>query len=117
MDFQHYLNVVLDFFREGFQSVNYVQGLIIAVIAAFMLADWGGLFAIALGATIVHLIANIIIPVVANHAAFKLPDDLMQLVYWRHALALFVGYVIVIGVFFFIKNMVTGGSRGMRHAL
>ncbi len=58
----------------------------------------------ALGATIVHLIANVLIPVIANHTSFHLPP-LMDLDYWRMALSLYVGYLIVIAVLMFIKRM------------
>lgn len=116
MDFQHTLNVILDFFREGFQEgfaqVNAVLGLIIAVISAFILTRWSRLFAVALGATIVHLIARVLIPVVADKAAFALPSNLMDLSYWRSALALYLGYLVVIAVFFFIRRVVFGRRGG-----
>lgn len=116
MEFQHTVNVILDFFREGFHQgfaqVNAVLGLIIAVIAAFMLGRWSRLLAVALGATIVHLIARVLIPVVANHAAFKLPSNLMDMSYWRGALALYLGYLVVIAVFFLIRRIVFGRGGG-----
>ena len=34
MDFQHIVNATWDFFREGFNQVNALEGLIIALIAA-----------------------------------------------------------------------------------
>lgn len=101
---QHFLNVILDFLREGFSSVNAVQGLIIALIAAILASAWSRIWAVALGATVVHLIADALIPVIARHAAFRLPP-LMDLPYWRTAAALFVGYLIVISVLMFIKRM------------
>jgi hypothetical protein len=33
----HYLNEILDFFRQGFENVNAILGLIIAFVAAFQL--------------------------------------------------------------------------------
>lgn len=106
----HYLNVILAFFvgglREGFANVNGALGIIIALVAAYMLASWKRLWAIALGATVVHLIAEIMIPVLANRAQFALPSNLLQLAYWKTAVALYLGYLIVIAVFFFIKKNV-----------
>ncbi len=101
---QHYLQLALAFFREGFNSVNAVEGLIIALIAAIIVPAWDRLWTVALGATLVHLIADILIPVVDHRASFHLPP-LMELSYWRTALSLYVGYLIVIGVLLFIKRM------------
>jgi hypothetical protein len=100
----HFLNVILDFLREGFNHVNVVEGLVIALVAAIIAPAWDRIWAVALGATVVNLIANVLIPVIANHAAFHLPP-LMDMSYWRTALALFVGYLIVISVLMFIKRL------------
>ncbi|MBI1329926.1 MAG: hypothetical protein GC166_08485 [Alphaproteobacteria bacterium] len=112
MDFQQIVNDVLAFLREGFHSVNAVQGLIIALVAALLLPAWKRIWAVALGATLVHLIVDILVPVIANKAAFRLPPHLMEMVYWRHALVLYIGYVIVIAILFFIKGLFLKGGSG-----
>jgi len=114
-DFSYYLHVVIDFFRdgfhEGFARVNAVLGIIIALVAAYMMPAWKRLWAIALGATLIHLIAEVMLPVLANHESFRLPPDLMELSYWRTALAIYLGYLIVIAIFFFIKRQVLPGGK------
>jgi hypothetical protein len=40
MDFAQTVNAVLDFFREGFNQVNAVEGLVIALIAALFVPAW-----------------------------------------------------------------------------
>ena len=100
----HFLNVILAFFREGFNNVNAVEGLVIALVAAIIAPAWDRIWAVALGATVVHLIADVLIPVIANHAAFQLPP-LLELSFWRTALSLFVGYLIVISVLMFVKRL------------
>ncbi|MEI9888141.1 MAG: hypothetical protein WDN08_16925 [Rhizomicrobium sp.] len=100
----HFLNVILDFLREGFNNVNAVEGLVIALVAAIIAPAWDRIWAVALGATLVHLIADVLIPVIANHASFHLPQ-IMEYEYWRTALSLYVGYLIVISVLMFIKRM------------
>ncbi|MEI9989564.1 MAG: hypothetical protein WDM86_05960 [Rhizomicrobium sp.] len=100
----HFLRVILDFLREGYDSVNAVEGLVIALVAAIIAPAWDRIWAVALGATLVHLIADVLIPVVARHAAFRLPP-LMEFEFWRTAVALYVGYLIVIAVLMFIKRM------------
>ena len=99
-----FLHDVLNFFREGFSQVNAVEGLVIALVATLLASAWNRVWSVAVGATIVHLIANALIPVIANHATFRLPA-IMQLPYWRTALVLFAGYLIVISVFMLIKRM------------
>ncbi len=100
---QPYLAEIHGLFREGFSNVNAVKGLMIALVAAFMLPSWNRLWVIAVGAVVVHVISNILIPVVANHAPFKLPH-LVEPVFWRYFLTLYLGYVIVIAAFFFVKK-------------
>ena len=99
----HFLNLIISFLREGFNNVNAVEGLVIALVAAIIAPAWDRVWAVALGATVVHLIADVLIPVVANHASFHLPQ-IMEMTYWRTALSLYVGYLIVIAVLMFIKR-------------
>jgi hypothetical protein len=103
-DVQHYLNIIWGFVHEGFNNVNAVEGLVIALVAAIVAPAWDRIWAVALGATLVHLIADVIIPVVARHAAFRLPP-LLDFAYMRTAASLYVGYLIVIAVLMLIKRM------------
>ncbi len=100
----HYLNLALAFLREGFNNVNAVEGLVIALVAAIVVPAWDRLWTVALGATVVHLIADVLIPVIANKTSFHLPP-LLEVAYWRTALSLYAGYLIVIGVLLFVKRM------------
>ncbi|MEJ0043997.1 MAG: hypothetical protein WDM81_18075 [Rhizomicrobium sp.] len=47
----HFLNVILNFLREGYDSVNAVEGLVIALVAAIIAPAWDRIWAVALGAT------------------------------------------------------------------
>ena len=110
----HYLNEILDFFREGFQSVNAILGLIIAAVAAFQLSGWKKLWEVALAATLVHIIATLLIPVIDHNAPIHLPP-LVAIGFWRDTLALYVGYVIVIAAFFFIRTRLFKSGGGGHH--
>ncbi|HWD28293.1 MAG TPA: hypothetical protein VG387_14075 [Rhizomicrobium sp.] len=101
---RHFLFVILDFLREGFEHVNKVEGLVIALVAAIIAPAWDRIWAVALGATLVHLIADVLIPVIANHASFRLPP-LLAFDFWRTAVSLYVGYLIIIAVLMVIKRM------------
>jgi len=98
------LNSVWDFFREGFNQVNAIEGLVIALIATLFVPAWKRVWAVALGATLVTAILNVLLPVLADHARFHLPP-LMEPNFWRFMAVLFVGYLVVIGVFFFLKRL------------
>lgn len=106
----HVVNEILAFFREGFHHVNAVQGLIIAFVAAMIIPAWKRLLPLAVGATVVHVLADILVPMIARHAGFHLPA-LLSLSFWRFTLTLFLGYIIVIAVFYLLKRVVVGGRH------
>jgi hypothetical protein len=113
-DFPYYLNEFLDLLRQGFEHVNAILGLLIALFAAYQLSEWKRLWAAALGAVIIHIIAVVLIPVIDHSAPFRLPP-LMRTGFWTDTLALYLGYLVVIAVFFFIKkNVLRGGGGGHR---
>jgi hypothetical protein len=108
-----FIGGIFDLANAGFDGVNQVMGLIIAVIAALMMVSWRALGSTALGATLVHLIILAVLPVL-NGGDFALPA-LLSVGFWMTALALFLGYAIVIAIFFFIKTLLTGSAFGRRH--
>ena len=107
---QELWNSLTAYAQTGFHEINALQGLLIAIIAAIFLHRWAGVFAVAVGATIVHLVLDVMLPVLANNAAFRLPE-IIDGNYWRYALTLYVGYLIVISVFYIIKRVVLRGSH------
>lgn len=98
---------------SGFDGVNQVLGLIIALVAALVMSHWRGIWATAAGATVVHVLIGMLRPVL-DGAAFALPD-ILSVGFWMTALALFLGYVIVIGLFFFVKTVLTGTAFRRHH--
>jgi len=102
------LNGILALASGGFDSVNQVTGLIIALIAALMMAGWSGLGATAFGAVIVDRLIMMLRPAL-DGGSIALPD-ILSLGFWMTVLALFLGYAIVIAVFYFIKTILTGSA-------
>lgn len=98
------LQPVLDFFREGFRAVNGVQGLFIALVAAFLLPSWGRLIVFVVGATLFHLVVDALLPVLANNAVLRLPD-VLSMPFWRYVAVLLAGYLIVISLLALIKRL------------
>ncbi len=98
--------------QTGFDGVNQVMGLIIAIIAALLMGGWRALGSTALGAALVHLIVLAVLPVI-NGGTFALPN-ILSVPFWMTAAALFLGYAIVIAIFFFIKTLLTGSAFARR---
>src|SRR5579864_7425361 len=69
----HSWSVFWDYFRQGLPHINLLLGIAIAVVGGMMVGSLFGLIVIALLAVIVHVLAEAIIPMVLNHAAFALP--------------------------------------------
>ena len=109
-----FLGGIFGLAQGGFDGVNQVTGLLIAIIAALLMTAWSRLWATALGAALVHVAIGVLRPVL-DGGAFVLPN-LLTLGFWMSVLALFLGYAIVIAVFFLIKSLVTGGVGRRRHA-
>jgi hypothetical protein len=111
-DFASLLNSILDFLKAGFSDVNgQVLGIIIALVAAYIMSAWGRWLFVAIGATLAHLvIRDIVLPLIQGQK-FQLPTNLMDQSYWigdGGALNLLAGYLVVIGVFFVIKKYILG---------
>ena len=62
------LETILEFARAGFDQVNAVQGLIIALVAALLLPSWRRLPIFAVGAAAVHVAVDVLLPVVTAGA-------------------------------------------------
>ena len=108
---QQFAAAVNDYMQTGFYKVNAIQGLLIAIVAAYFLTKWNRLFVVALGATLMHIVFDVMIPVLGRNAAFRLPP-LVDIEYWRYVLALYIGFVIVIPVFYLVKLLILRGGGG-----
>ena len=101
--------------QGGFDTINQVTGLVIAVIAALMMPAWSRLWATSVGAAVVFILIGLLRPML-DGGAFAMPA-LLTLGFWMQVLALFLGFAVVIAVMFFIKSLFTGGGRRRhRHA-
>ena len=69
----HFFNPVLDLFRTGFNQVNALLGLIIALIASFQLSAWKKLWELALAALAFHIVALVLAPAIDHGAPIRLP--------------------------------------------
>ena len=105
---------VLNLAEGGYQGVNQVLGLIIAAVAALLMSGWKRLWAMALGAALVHTLVNLLLPVL-DGGAFQLPN-VFDVTTWMTLVALFLGYAVVIAIFYLVKSALTGGDKAHSHA-
>lgn len=106
-DAMQYVQPALDFFAAGFNQVNAVQGIIIGVLAAFVLGRYGRILVISLFATLVHVVVDTALPVVQG-AEPKLPP-LADFGWWQYVATLYVGYFVIITVFYILKKILIRG--------
>lgn len=99
-----FLQQVLDFFRAGFDQVNAVQGLIIALIAAVLLSSLARLPVFVVGAALVHVLVDTLLPVLSGGAAIALPQ-VLELSFWRYVATLLAGYLVVILILGLLKRL------------
>ncbi len=108
------LNFVVSGLHEGFAHINAALGLMIAAFFAYSLSELKRIWVIALGATFTHLVALVMLPVLANNASFRLPPDLVTAGYFKMALALYIGYLLVIALFYFLKKQFLGSAKAAK---
>jgi hypothetical protein len=97
-----FLDEAMAFLRGGFNQVNAILGILIALFAAFQLAGWRKLWEMALVAVLIHVVALMLAPVIANGAPIRLPP-ILEVGWLRNLLAIYVGYIILIALFFFLR--------------
>lgn len=102
------LRDALDFARAGFDEVNAVQGLVVAVVAALAMSNWGRLFFVAVSAVVAHVALDVLSPVFAEVGPLRLPE-VLEPYFWRYLGLLFVGYLIAVGILFAVKRVVIKG--------
>jgi len=106
----HLWNEFWDIFRHGVTQIsNPVVGVFIALIGGLMVRSVLNVFIIAAVAVILHVLAEALIPMVMNHAAFVLPH--FDHAFFQYALALYVGYFVVILVILLVR-MIFASVRG-----
>lgn len=101
---------VVAYLREGFANINNPKGLLIALAATVFLGSWKQLFPISLVAVIVHIAIEQLAPVLAGNGGAVVLPDLTSEAFWTRSLVLFLGYLIIIGIFFFVKRMLFRGG-------
>jgi hypothetical protein len=102
-------NDISNYLSEGSRNINALQFLLIAIAGGYLLSAWGGVFIMAAGATLAHIIIDALYPMIANSAPFELPP-LGQETYWKYLAALYVGYLAAITIAYLAKRLIQGAQ-------
>lgn len=102
---QPYLDMIVDFLRAGFNETNQVQGLLIALAATVFMQSWKQWFGVALVAVVVHVVVDLIVPVLAGGGGELRLPPLVEPAFWLQCASRYVGYLIVIAIFFTVKRV------------
>jgi hypothetical protein len=94
------------YLRDGFGTINNPKGLLIALAATIFMGSWRQWIPVALVATVIHIAIERLAPVLAGGGGQVTLPPLMEESFWTQVLVLFLGYLIIIGVFFLLKGMV-----------
>lgn len=94
------------YLRDGFGTINNPKGLLIALAATIFLGSWRQWIPVALVATIIHIAIERLAPVLAGSGGDVTLPPLMEESFWTQVLVLFLGYLIIIGIFFLIKGLI-----------
>ena len=100
------------YLRDGFGTINNPKGLLIALAATLFLSSWSQWFPVAIVATIIHIAINQLAPVLAGGGGEVRLPELMSEAFWTEALVLFLGYLVIIGIFYFVKRLLFRGGKG-----
>lgn len=111
---QSFLDSVLEFMRSGFNETNQLQGLLIALAATVFMQTWRQWPGVALLAVVVHIAIDLIVPVLAGGQEFRLPQ-FFEAAFWMQSIARYVGYLIVVGIFFAVKRVLFKGKPAAAH--
>lgn len=93
------------YLREGFANINNPKGLLIALAAVIFMGSWKQWIPIALVATIIHIAIERLAPVLAGNGGEVTLPPIMEESFWTQVLVLFLGYLIITGVFFLLKSL------------
>jgi hypothetical protein len=107
MELTDLINQAVELARQGFGTVDSLQGIIIAVVAAAVMRRYGQIIGMAIAATIIHEIVTIARGVIAG-GAVHLPDvtnvEVLKLIAIR-----FVGYFVVISLVYMVRRILMRG--------
>ena len=101
-----FVDQAVEYLREGFANINNPKGLLIALAATIFMGSWRQWIPVALVATIIHIAIDRLAPVLAGGGGEVTLPPIMEEAFWTQVLVLFLGFMVIIGVFYLLKSLV-----------
>ena len=108
---QAILDQSIQILREGFTQINDPKGLLIALAATLFMRTWGQWIPAAVVSTVLYVAIEHFAPILAGRGELVLPP-LTEAGFWGRVGVLFVGFLLVIAVFFFVKRILQSAAGG-----
>ncbi|HYD88305.1 MAG TPA: hypothetical protein VEA80_12580 [Vitreimonas sp.] len=102
-----YIQPVLDFMREGYAQLNAnpAKALLIALAATVFLQNWKQWLPIGVVAVVAHKLIELLAPMLAGSSGGLELPQVVEPAFWIELASIYIGYLILIGVLFFLKRM------------
>jgi hypothetical protein len=100
-----FVDQAVEYLREGFANINNPKGLLIALAATIFMGSWRQWIPVALVATIIHIAIDRLAPVLAGGGGEVTLPPIMEEAFWTQVLVLFLGFMVIIGVFYLLKSL------------
>jgi hypothetical protein len=100
--------------QHGYHDINAPLGLLVALFFAYSLNDLKKIWVTGIAATLTYLVLQVLLPILDGRGSARLPPDLISLNYLRNAIALYLGFLVVIAIFVFLKKQFLGSSKAAK---
>lgn len=94
------------YLREGFANINNPKGLLIALAAVVFMGSWKQWLPLSVVALVIHIAINQFAPVLSGGEGDVRLPELLSEAFWTEALVLLLGYLVIIGIFYFLKSLI-----------
>jgi hypothetical protein len=101
----HSVNDWVAIIRDGISHINPIQGLIIGVLAGWMVGSIGSLIVTPVVAAIVYVAVDALKPVIFDHKPFAMPA--MDTPFWHHFASLYVAFLVIAAVIWAIRAIIS----------
>ncbi len=100
------LNDALEYLRQGFANINNPKGLLIALAAVLFMGSWKQWLPLSVLALVIHIAIDQLQPAFSGNGGDVRLPELLSEGFWTQALVLLLGYLVIIGVFYFAKSLI-----------
>jgi hypothetical protein len=97
--------------QSSFTVTNTLLGLIIGLMAVFLMRGWGQIWVLTLVSAVVFVVIEHMLPILRGSATLRLPNVVAP-EFWQRLAAAYVGLLVILAVFYFIKSTIVKSAAG-----